>query len=719
MDPMPRKSILLVEDDAIIALAEAETLRTLGYIVLTVSNGERAAETATGNKDVDLILMDVDLGDGIDGPEAARRILQKRNVPIVFLTSHAEEEYVNRVREITKYGYVLKNSGDFVLRSSIEMAFEMFEARQAASAREQELKKAQSFAHIGSWVWDINDKRLTWSDEMYRIFGIQPDILSDRLSALSVSAVHPADRSKVAQANMLAIRDKKFMPITFRVIWPDKSVHTLWAEPGELIVGDNGTPRKLTGYVQDITERTRQETERKQKEHEYGELVENLPGIVYSYSTLRGGILYSAQAEDILGRPVEEYYRNPQLWRESIHPEHTEEVAAAFRDIESGKPVLQRYRICDALGKWHWIEDRVIGYQNVGAELIIHGFAQDITDRKELEENLQREKSLLLTLINNLPDHVAVKDPESRFLMTNTANARVMGLRRTEDAVGRSDRDFYPLEEAERYLADEREIVRTGNAMLNKEELTIDPDGSKRWTLTSKVPLRDAEGNIVGIVCTGRDITDRKATEDRIHALVAEKELILKEVHHRIKNNMSVMESLLSIQAHAASDETTAAALIDARGRLHSMSVLYDKLYRTDNLTEMNLNVYLPDLISEIVHMFPNAGNVKVNTSVQDIRLPIKNMTSLGIIVNELLTNTMKHAFVGKSAGVILVNASRIDGRVIIIVEDDGVGLHEPLEVGNSTGFGLTLVRTLVRQLNGRIRIESEGGTRFILDFTI
>ncbi|HUX52181.1 MAG TPA: PAS domain S-box protein [Spirochaetia bacterium] len=719
MDLLPRKCILLVEDDAIIALAETDTLRALGYTVLMAPTGERAVETATGNMDVDLVLMDIDLGWGIDGPEAARQILKRRYVPIVFLTSHAEEEYVNRVREITKYGYVLKNSGDFVLRSSIEMAFEMFEARQAASARERELKKVHSFAHIGSWAWDIREGLLTWSDEVYRILGIPTETASGQLSRIALDAVHPADRAKVEQTNMRAIREKRFIPIKFRVIWPDQSVHTVWAEPAELVVDNAGSPERLTGYVQDITDRTRQENELKQKEHEYGELVENLPGIVYSYSTLRGGIRYSAQAEDILGRPVEEYYRNPQLWRESIHPEHAEEVSAAFRDIEAGKPVLQRYRICDAFGKWHWIEDRVIGYQTVGAELIIHGFAQDITDRKELEENLQREKSLLLTLINNLPDHVAVKDRESRFLITNTANAQVMGLKRPEDAIGRTDLDFYPMAEAEGYLTDEREIVRTGNAMLNKEELTIDPDGSRRWTLTSKVPLRDAEGDIAGIVCTGRDITDRKAAEDRIHALVAEKELILKEVHHRIKNNMSVMESLLSIQAHAAGDEATATALIDARGRLHSMSVLYDKLYRTDNLTDMNLSIYLPDLISEVVRMFPNAGSVKVNTSIQDIRVPVKSMTSLGIIVNELLTNTMKHAFVGKTNGVISVNASKSDGNVIITVEDDGVGMRELPGAETPTGFGLTLVRTLARQLNGRLRAESDRGTRFILEFAL
>ncbi|HYW85479.1 MAG TPA: PAS domain-containing protein, partial [Spirochaetia bacterium] len=144
---------------------------------------------------------------------------------------------------------------------------------------------------------------------------------------------------------------------------------------------------------------------------------------------------------------------------------------------------------------------------------------RDITGRKELEETLLRERTLLVTLIDNLPDYVSVKDTESRVLITNTANARVMGLEKAQEAVGRTDFDFFPPAEAARYIADERAVIQNGTALVNREEESTDRHGHARWTLTTKVPLINAQGKVTGVVCTGRDITERKEVEERIEDL--------------------------------------------------------------------------------------------------------------------------------------------------------------------------------------------------------
>ncbi|OHE65661.1 MAG: hypothetical protein A2413_07635 [Treponema sp. RIFOXYC1_FULL_61_9] len=134
------KTILLVEDEAIIAMAQMMVLKRFGYAALSAGTGEKAVDLACGNEAISLVLMDIDLGLGIDGTEAARRILTNRNIPIVFLTSHSEREMVEKVRGITRYGYVIKNSGDFVLQSSIEMAFELFDAHERTKGQEAELE---------------------------------------------------------------------------------------------------------------------------------------------------------------------------------------------------------------------------------------------------------------------------------------------------------------------------------------------------------------------------------------------------------------------------------------------------------------------------------------------------------------------------------------------------------------------------------------------------
>ena len=142
-------------------------------------------------------------------------------------------------------------------------------------------------------------------------------------------------------------------------------------------------------------------------------------------------------------------------------------------------------------------------------EVQMYCVCRNITERKRLEESLERERALLLTLINNLPDYVSVKDTKNRFLIADTAKAHVMGLERAQDAVGKTDLDFYPPSEAGRYLADERTIIQTGTALINKEEESTDTVCRKLWTLTTKMPLRDAQGRVEGIVCAGREGKER------------------------------------------------------------------------------------------------------------------------------------------------------------------------------------------------------------------
>jgi len=144
MDKCARKTILLVEDEVIVSLCETRVIRGFGYDVVAVRTGEAAVDLVRGGAKVDLVLMDIDLGNGIDGPEAARRILDSRSLPIVFMTGHSEKSHVDKVREITRYGCVAKNSSDFVLQESIEMALELFDANERLRGERNELEKKRS-----------------------------------------------------------------------------------------------------------------------------------------------------------------------------------------------------------------------------------------------------------------------------------------------------------------------------------------------------------------------------------------------------------------------------------------------------------------------------------------------------------------------------------------------------------------------------------------------
>jgi len=230
------------------------------------------------------------------------------------------------------------------------------------------------------------------------------------------------------------------------------------------------------------------------------------------------------------------------------------------------------------------------------------------------------------------------------------------------------------------------------------------------------------------IVASISDITERKRAEERLivamqesdmlreraERLGAEKEIILREVHHRIKNNLSTVHGLLSLQANRLSDPQAAKSLRDAVGRVRSMGLLYDKLYRAESFGSMSMKMFLERLVDEIAELYP----ASVSADIEEATLDAKILSPLGIMMNELVTNAMKYAFTGRASGRLVVRSRIEDGRITIIVEDDGIGLPDGIDIDCSTGFGMQLVGLLAKQIGATIRVERDEGTRFIIVFT-
>ncbi|HOT44305.1 MAG TPA: sensor histidine kinase [Spirochaetota bacterium] len=221
------------------------------------------------------------------------------------------------------------------------------------------------------------------------------------------------------------------------------------------------------------------------------------------------------------------------------------------------------------------------------------------------------------------------------------------------------------------------------------------------------------------IMVTIVDITERKCAEERIRALLAEKELLLREVNHRLKNNMNTMISLLSLQAGTLNEQATINALLKARGRIQSMSVLYDTLYQTENVGEMSIEHYLTPLVERIVPLFPISTAVTIDMRIENFPVKVKTLLPLGIIANELVTNAMKYAFTGREKGTITVSALKEGSHAAMVIEDDGIGIPETVNPEQPTGFGLKLVGILVKQIGGAIMTGRPGGARFMITFPL
>ncbi|GAB1456941.1 hypothetical protein MASR2M48_22490 [Spirochaetota bacterium] len=204
--------------------------------------------------------------------------------------------------------------------------------------------------------------------------------------------------------------------------------------------------------------------------------------------------------------------------------------------------------------------------------------------------------------------------------------------------------------------------------------------------------------------------------EQKVINLLLEKEIILKEVNHRMKNNMNTVSSLLKLQSNSQMNEAAKGILRDADARIKSMMVLYDKLYQSENIVALSLKEYLPSLIKEISSIFSKSETVKISTHVEDIILDAKILSTLGIILNELVTNSMKYAFPDKK-GVIMVMAVRDRNLVSIEYHDNGIGIPESVGFENTTGFGMQLIKMLTEQIGGAVRIDRGNGTKFVIEF--
>jgi two-component system, chemotaxis family, CheB/CheR fusion protein len=180
---------------------------------------------------------------------------------------------------------------------------------------------------------------------------------------------------------------------------------------------------------------------------------------------------------------------------------------------------------------------------------------------------------------------------------------------------------------------------------------------------------------------------------------------------------MNTILNLLSLQANAVENQTTKNILQDSAVRVQSMMVLYDKLFRSGYNSDISVKEYFTSLIKEIISIFPQEKLVNVKTQLDDIILNVKILSPIGIVFNELITNSIKYAFPNLSEGIITITAIKNENLITIIFEDNGIGMPESINFENTTGFGLQLVKILINQINGSIVIERKKGTKFVIKF--
>lgn len=353
----------------------------------------------------------------------------------------------------------------------------------------------------------------------------------------------------------------------------------------------------------------------------------------------------------------------------------------------------------------------VIAYQLL---FVLFTYSLSFMINKRLYLDLQTQEEKFAKAFHSSPYAVALSRLSDGTLFEVNAGFEDISGYRAAEVVGKTTIDLGLWADENDRMAVTEKLSR--NTRVRDVEIQF-----RKKTGDAVIGLLSAETIMVdgrpSLLSSISDITERKKSEEKIRALLAEKELILVEVHHRVKNNLSAIFSLLNLQASSHGDRVAAGVLHDAANRVRSMMVLYDKLYKSEDVTEIPLNRYLPPLVHEIIDIFPAKAAVRIETDVGEITVGAKTASTLGIIINELVTNAMKYAVGDRENALLQLSATERNGTVLIEFGDDGPGLPESVTIENSTGFGMQLVGMLVHQLGGSVRIERQGGTRFMIEF--
>ncbi|MGM0381831.1 MAG: PAS domain S-box protein, partial [bacterium] len=417
-----------------------------------------------------------------------------------------------------------------------------------------------------------------------------------------------------------------------------------------------GDDEVLQCNIRDISQRKEAEERFKESHRQLQTLFGNLPGIAYRclYDEDWTMQFISEGCRKLTGYQSDELLDGDDLsYNKIIHPEDREKVR---REVQSGvnndEPFEMVYRIKTRGGEIKWVREQGEGvFDEEGEVEFLEGLITDVTEREQVKIKLQAEKKFLNQILETSPVGIVVFNHEGTIEQVNEraldifnrSESEVIGL--SYDAV-----DWQAFDETGESIEVEKlpfnEVMKTGEAVYNREFGICQPDEAEMWLSVSMAPVRNEQGKITRTIAAMEDITRRREIENKLRASLEEKDTMLQEIHHRVKNNLQVICSLLDMQKQQA-DEEAQKALSDAHSRVYSMALVHENIYRTESLAEIEIQDYLEKLIDLIEQSQGEVtGDIQINQEIDpEITLQLETAIPCALILNELISNAYEHAF--------------------------------------------------------------------------
>lgn len=488
-----------------------------------------------------------------------------------------------------------------------------------------------------------------------------------------------------------------------------KNGEIVWVNLTSGIIKDSsGKICYALGMIEDITDR--KQTEERLKLRERAITASNNGIIIVDAKHSDMPIIYVNPAfEKITGYLAEEVIgKNGRfLQYNQTNQEELEKLRFAIHHGKDCSVVLRNSRKNGSLF-WNELSISPI-YDNQGNLTHYIGIQTDITDRKEAEEALQQAKDQLQAVLDAVPGLVSWIKSDLHYLGVNQHLAKTFNLK-TEDFIGQ-EIGFLNSSEFTKFI---KEFFTKPDLSASQVIETYANGRSRNYLIAAQKYQQGTAAVSVGI-----DITERKQAEERLKASLKEKEVLLKEIHHRVKNNLQIVSSLLKLQSGYIKDKEALALFKDSYNRVHSMALIHEKLYRTADLARIDVGDYIRTLLSNLFSSYGVSSiAIKLNLEIDKIFLDVDTAIPCGLIINELVSNSLKYAFPHATSGEITISFKSVNNTHFALnVSDNGIGISSDIDIEELESLGLQLVLNLIEQLSGCFDLDVTNGTSFKIQF--
>jgi len=346
--------------------------------------------------------------------------------------------------------------------------------------------------------------------------------------------------------------------------------------------------------------------------------------------------------------------------------------------------------------------------------------SQDVTQHKKAEKALKKERDKSQKYLDIVGCMIVVINTNQKVSLINKRGIEILGYKR-EEVVGKNWFDsFLPKEVREEVrMFFKKLMIGEIKPVESFENPVLTKSGKKKIIAWNNTILKDEQGKIIGTLSSGKDVTEQRKAEEKLKSSLKEKEVLLREIHHRVKNNMQIISSLLRLQSRQIKDEKTLDMFSMSQNRIRSMALIHESLYKSKNLARIDFYDYVSKLTTHLFSMYRvGIGTINLKVELKDVYLDINKAIPCGLVISELVSNSLKHAFPGARKGEIAVRMKTDErGKQTLIVKDTGVGFPEGLDFRETESLGMQLVTDLVKQLKGTIELKKIKGTEFKIVF--